>query len=182
MGWSAESNYRFDFKGMMLTQPDPVWGLRHFRDPGVYRTRRSSAKLSELLGRRRKFTYKYDWSSYGGDWEHNIVVEKTITAEPEAQYPVCVSGACASPPEHSGFSWGYHQLLQVKAAADPEEAAAKARKYISRYRAPWLPASQTEPHVNLMRWLETFDPDKFDPEEINEALSAYSQMGFRYFQ
>ena len=182
MGWSAESNYRFDFKGIMLTQADPVWGLRHYRDPGVYRTRRSSAKLSELLGRRRKFTYKYDWSSYGGDWEYSVTVEKTLPAEPEVRYPVCIGGGCVSPPEQCGFSWGYGKLLDLSATSDRAGAEIKAREYVSRYLGRWPSMSPEEACVNLMGWLGTFNPDRFDLEEVNRELNAFSQVGFRYFQ
>ena len=61
----------------------------------------------------------------------------------ELEYPHCVAGAQACPPEDVGGVWGYEVFLKV--IRDPTDA---------RYQ-------------EMLEWVgDTFDPDDFSPEEI----------------
>ena len=55
-------------------------------------------------------------------WEHEIVVEGIVPAEPNVRYPRCVDGRRASPPEDCGGAWGYAELLRSR-SADGRECA-----------------------------------------------------------
>lgn len=192
MGWSATSDYRFDFKNIVLARSDPTWGLSRVRNhllfvrnPGVVlKARRSSAKLRELISRRRVFTYMYDWVEPNQlGWEYRIAVEKTLPMRPETQDPVCIAGGGASPPEDCGHDWGFRRLLELKMMPNSQEAETKTHSYISGFKnGLFRKTRQEEVYVNLMRWLGKFNPGTFDLEETNRALSDFSQMGFRYFQ
>jgi hypothetical protein len=48
-----------------------------------------------------KFLYVYD---FGDDWQHEIVVEKTLPPVEGMKYPICLDGRRASPPENRGQS------------------------------------------------------------------------------
>jgi hypothetical protein len=70
--------------------------------------------LDELIYEEgQKFFYVYDFGDY---WEHDILVEKIITPRKGVkgvQYPVCLAGRRACPPEDSGGSFGYMELLDI---------------------------------------------------------------------
>jgi Plasmid pRiA4b ORF-3-like protein len=92
------------------------------------------------------FEYRYD---FGDNWEHTIVIEKKLPPEEGAQYPFCVEGARACPPEDSGGIGGYRRLLDV--LADP-----------------------SHPEYESMRdWAgEDFNPERFIPEIVNFKLKT----------
>lgn len=103
-------------------------------------------RLSELgLRAKSKLTYEYD---FGDSWEHELVVEKVLPAQPDFG-PVCLEGARACPPEDSGGAWGYAE--QLEALANPKHPA----------------------HRDAVEWLgANFDPEAFDLEAINQALAS----------
>lgn len=93
---------------------------------------------------RTKFRYEYDM---GDGWLHEITVEKIAPAETGQQYPFCTEGQRACPPEDCGGVGGYEELLE--AVRDPEHPEHEERK-------EWL--------------AEDFDPEAFDPAEVNKLL------------
>ena len=50
-----------------------------------------------------KAIYEYD---FGDGWEHQILLEKIIQADNEVEYPICLAGKRACPPEDCGGIWG----------------------------------------------------------------------------
>ena len=93
-----------------------------------------------------KFRYEYD---FGDGWLHQVLVEKILPPEPGQDYPLCIKGRRACPPEDVGGIWGYYYFLE--AIADPEH----------------------EDHDEFVEWAgDEFDPAAFDLEEANHALRA----------
>ena len=93
-----------------------------------------------------KFRYEYD---FGDGWLHQVLVEKILPREPGQDYPVCIKGRRACPPEDVGGIWGYYYFLE--AIADPEH----------------------EEHDQYLEWAgDEFDPAAFDLEGVNQALRA----------
>ena len=93
-----------------------------------------------------KFRYEYD---FGDGWLHQVLVEKILPPEPGQDYPVCIKGRRACPPEDVGGIWGYYYFLE--AIGDPEH----------------------EEHDQYLEWAgDEFDPAAFDLEEANHALRA----------
>jgi len=87
-----------------------------------------------------KANYTYD---FGDNWEHKIQLEKILPREKGVNYPICVKGKRACPPEDCGGVWGYAELLE--AIKDPSH----------------------ESHEELLEWLgENFDPEHFDVNEV----------------
>ena len=94
-----------------------------------------------------KLIYEYD---FGDDWEHTIEVQKIIESEPGVQYPVCLGGKKACPPEDCGGIWGYYELLET--IADPD----------------------ADDHEDMVEWLGgDFDADAFDMDEVNAFLAEW---------
>lgn len=91
------------------------------------------------------FVYEYD---FGDSWEHKVEVLKIGPPQAGVQYPRCLAGKLACPPEDCGGLWGYYDLLA--ALRDPKHAR----------------------HDELVEWAgEEFDPEHFDLAEINATLA-----------
>jgi len=57
----------------------------------------------------------------GDHWEHEILVEKFLPAEPGKRYPVCLTGKRACPPEDCGGAWRNSELLEIMQDPNHEE-------------------------------------------------------------
>ncbi len=91
-----------------------------------------------------KFRYEYD---FGDGWLHDLVVEKILPKERGLDYPICIKGKRACPPEDVGGVWGYDNFLE--AIADPTH----------------------EEHNDYLEWIGgEFDPTAFDLDGVNERL------------
>jgi hypothetical protein len=94
-----------------------------------------------------KLSYEYD---FGDGWEHTIEVQKIEEAREGVEYPVCLAGKLACPPEDCGGVHGYYQMLEV--AADPSH----------------------EDHEDVVEWLgDDFDPEAFDFDAVNDVLAQW---------
>jgi hypothetical protein len=101
----------------------------------------SKYKLSETAKTTDRFIYEYD---FGDGWRHQIQIEKIMMADERVNYPICLGGELACPPEDCGGTGGYANLLeQLKNPKDPE-------------------------HDSSHTWVGGFfDPKSFDPNHIN---------------
>jgi hypothetical protein len=140
MGWTDSHLHQFVVGGQNIGIPDPDFGMEVRNERTV--------KLSQCVrGEKSKFMYEYD---FGDSWQHQILIEKILTAEPGARYPICLAGKRACPPEDCGGVWGYDTLLEtIRDPNNPE-------------------------HDDMIEWLGgDFDPEAFDLEEINRELKPY---------
>src|SRR6266511_457612 len=109
MGWDNYYLHVFSDGRVNYGIPDPELAFRDER----------KATLHDLIpreGGRARYTY-----DFGDDWEHEILVEKLLVAEPGLRYPLCVAGEGACPPEDCGGAWGYAHLREVLADPASEE-------------------------------------------------------------
>jgi hypothetical protein len=91
------------------------------------------------------FQFRYDYD-FGDLWQHEITFEAVFPAGANGQYPVCLGGAGACPPEDVGVPVGYHDLL----------SALRDRRH--------------EEHESSRLWVgEEFSPERFD---VNVATAA----------
>lgn len=89
----------------------------------------------------RHADYIYDFGDY---WEHSILLENILEAKDKVQYPICLSGERACPPEDCGSIPGYEDLCEIM----------KNRK--------------DEEYQEMIEWLGVeYDPEHFDVEEIS---------------
>ena len=140
-GWQDYHLHQFIDGKTFYGEPDPEYPLYvDMRDE-------QGVTLDQIAtGEGFKFRYEYD---FGDSWMHQILVEKVLPPEPGQDYPVCVKGRRACPPEDVGGIWGYYDFLE--AIADPDH----------------------EEHESYLEWIGGgFDPEAFDLEEANEALAA----------
>ncbi|MEI7669921.1 MAG: plasmid pRiA4b ORF-3 family protein [Pseudomonadota bacterium] len=99
------------------------------------------AKISSYFTLENK-TAKYEYD-FGDGWEHKIVLEKILPAEPGVKYPICTEGQRACPPEDCGGTYGYQELLEI--VSDP-----KNEEY--EFRKEWLGY--------------VYNPGDFDPKSV----------------
>ncbi|MHB1469443.1 MAG: plasmid pRiA4b ORF-3 family protein [Solirubrobacteraceae bacterium] len=141
MGWEDDHLHAFSDGSFRYSSPD--WDLE-------CRDERGMTLGGLLAGAGGRAGYVYD---FGDDWEHELILERTLPAEPGMRYPVCVAGAGACPPEDCGGVWGYMDLRD--ALVDPDH----------------------ERHQELLDWLglqtaSGLDPARFDVDEANRALTG----------
>jgi len=139
MGWTDTHLHVFSTAAGDYGVPDPELGFRNERN----------ARLGQFLTQQGdRIQYAYD---FGDGWEHDIVLEKRLDPDPEAQLPTCLAGKGACPPEDCGGASGYADVKEI--VADPRR----------------------EDHDEMLDWLglesaEEFEPAACDLVEINEAL------------
>ena len=141
MGWEDDHLHEFRVGQRRFGPPEPgdFMGMSSAEDE-------RKAPLWSVLGRvGAKVTYTYD---FGDGWEHGIVLEKRLSADPNTAYPVCTGGKLACPPEDCGGILGFYGLLD--AIGDPNH----------------------DQHEELRDWLsDDFDPEAFSVDDVNRRLA-----------
>lgn len=141
MGWEDGHMHEFRVGQRRFGHPEPA-------DPFMRMPRTESersARLSAVLERTgAKMIYTYD---FGDSWEHSIVLEKQVPADPDTTYPLCTDGKLACPPEDCGGIPGFYDLLD--ALDDPNH----------------------ERHEELSDWIgDDFDPQAFSVDSVNQRF------------
>lgn len=139
MGWMNSHLHHFIIDGQFYGEPpDDEFGIMETKDETRF-------KLNQFVSRAGfKFRYEYD---FGDSWLHDLVVEKILPAEKGAQYPVCIAGKRACPPEDVGGVWGYEDFL--KTISNPKNLE----------------------HNEMMEWVGgDFDPERFNLIAVNAGL------------
>lgn len=144
-GWQGGHMWLFETPAGDFGVPDADLGFRNA----------ASLRLSAVAAASRdRIRYEYD---FGDSWEHDIVVELVLPAEPGKAYPRCTGGKRACPPEDCGGVWGYYELLEVLADPSCDEHAE---------RLDWLGLESAA----------DFDPASFDQDATNLALAPTAKV------
>jgi hypothetical protein len=135
MGWEDCHLYQFIIKG-------DVFGSAEIDYPG---RKDNNAKLSSFkFNEKNKIIYEYD---FGDNWQHIITVEKILAENNKLNYPSCIGGKLACPPEDCGGIYGYYDLLKALENKDHPE------------------------HEEMLEWIgEGFEPKNFDKDSVSEEL------------
>jgi len=142
MGWTNSHLYRFQFGTKEYAEPDPD---NEFYELDFKNSRRT--KLWQVVTKKGStFQYEYD---FGDSWTHMLLVESIFEGESGKQYPVCLAGERACPPEDCGGTHGYAELLEI-------------------IKNPYH-----EQYQDMMTWVGGhFDPEAFDINTANLKLSV----------
>ena len=137
MGWTDSHLHQFEQDGVYYGAPD-----REFGEPMVSERR---TRVGDLLqAPKARLTYEYD---FGDGWEHEVVVEARVEAQPDARYPRVTGGKRACPPEDVGGAPGYDAFLA--AMTDPIH----------------------DEHASMLEWIGgPFDAERFDVISANDRI------------
>ncbi|MBN1305664.1 MAG: plasmid pRiA4b ORF-3 family protein [Anaerolineales bacterium] len=145
MGWTNSHLHMFRIG-------EEIYGDPADDEYGDFGTKDETRSRLKKIANAEKITFRYEYD-FGDSWDHTILVEKIIPAEKSTQYPVCIAGKRACPPEDVGGLWGYENFLQAIANPDHEE------------------------HDEYIEWVGgDFDPEAFDLDEVNEVLPDYKHF------
>ena len=105
MGWTDSHLHEFYIHGKDVTIGIPndeydhdILPERSERIRDYFRTDKDSCN------------YNYDFGDY---WEHKVVLEKILPVEKDRNYPICLNGKRACPPEDCGGVVGYEELIEI---------------------------------------------------------------------
>lgn len=143
MGWTNSHMHHFLINNKRYG--DPRFMLDNFDDLDYADS--TTTMLSEIVPENSqtfRFGYEYD---FGDSWEHEILFEGRLPADPDQRYPLCLEGARACPPEDVGGVWGYADFLE--AIGDPDH----------------------EDHEDMKNWIGgRFDPEGFNPKAVTRRM------------
>jgi hypothetical protein len=114
-------------------------------------------KISDWFSLEKNIKMNYDYD-FGDNWEHFVELEKILLAEDKVEYPVCLDGKRACPPEDCGSIPGYENIIEVM----------KDRKHLE--------------YKEIVEWLgEKFESEEFDVKEVEfddpkERFKEMSQL------
>jgi hypothetical protein len=120
MGWldchlnSFFVNYRSKGKEIEITIPDENFSYI----PGECLSERKIkiSKYFSVAGDKVKYIY-----DFGDFWTHTILLEKILPEVPDEEYPKCLAGRRASPPEDCGGTLGYYETLEILSNPEHED-------------------------------------------------------------
>ena len=136
MGWQNKHLYRFDINGQEYGEHEA-----EFEDEIEIKSA-PQFTLSDVAGKSERFVYSYD---FGDDWQHEVVIEKSFKYDENYNYPICIGGENACPPEDCGGVPGYVEFLKHLLDEDDGD------------------------HLDTKAWIGGFfDPKTFDPNRINQ--------------
>jgi hypothetical protein len=143
MGWT--NSHLNQFKIGEQLYGDPLLMDENFEE-FVYKDS-TKTLLSDIVPKNSKqfrFLYEYD---FGDSWEHEVLFEGCPMIEADRQYPLCLEGERACPPEDVGGIGGYEAFLETIDDPDHEE------------------------HEDMLRWAGgKFDPKTFDANAATKAM------------
>lgn len=145
MGWTDSHLHAFHVGKDTYQVPFPGFDDMSF-SPSARRSHdEGKFTLGDLLQRpRQKLVYEYD---FGDSWQHGLILEKVLPADPELKSALCLAGENACPPEDTGGLYGYYHMLE--ALADPKH----------------------RDHGHFLEWIDgSIAPKAFDLAGVNRIL------------
>jgi hypothetical protein len=143
MGWTNSHLHHFRINKKHYGNPKllgDTFGELDYQDS-------TTTLLSAIVpnnGKRFRFAYEYD---FGDSWDHEVLFEGCPKVETGRQYPYCVEGERACPPEDVGGVFGYEDFVEVIQNEDHEQ------------------------HKEMLEWVGgVFDPEAFDPTTATKTM------------
>jgi hypothetical protein len=147
MGWDNYHLFEFKINNYRIGEPDDEFEDMDFGNKKVFDANTMTLD-SIIVETKEKFEYEYD---FGDGWKHQILVEKFLPVDNSLKYPICIGGKLDCPPEDCGGIDGYYYLLEVL-------------------------GNKKHPDREDMKYsLESFDPNHFDIDFVNESLLHLDQ-------
>lgn len=150
MGWEDAHLHEFCIgskrKGLRIGIPIDDDDMPWNDDPGLVDWEVPIAAHLAQPGAR--CVYLYD---FGDNWRHTVALEDILPAQAKVEYPRCLAGARACPPEDCGGIHGYERICD--ALAEPQ--------------------ATDEETEELLAWIgEAFDPEAFEAGKVKFHSAA----------
>jgi len=152
MGWTNSHLHHFFIQGQRYGDPEL---LDDDFEPGsaIDSTQTLMSALLPAEGPGVSLEYHYD---FGDGWVHDVHFEGSPPPQAGVEYPQCLEGERACPPEDVGGIEGYSDYLE--ALADPNH----------------------EQHQQMLDWRGAFDPNAFNPRlathQMQEGMPDWRKM------
>lgn len=141
-GWQMSHLYEFQIGKTRYSTPD---------EDDYFPTEDVDIEIQDAIGSENHFFYNYD---FGDGWRHKVSVEAVVEPNDIFQYPICIDGANACPPEDCGGAPGFSNLKEAISNPDHPE------------------------HDEILRWLGGYyNPNSFDANRINRDLLGSIDWG-----
>jgi Plasmid pRiA4b ORF-3-like protein len=113
-GWTNSHLHEFTIQEVRYG----ITGLSDFDDEEDLKDDKKFT-VSRVLGASvKEFIYAYD---FGDNWRHRVVVEGIMDAIPFNNWPLCLTGENACPPEDVGGTHGFQEFLESMLDTEHEE-------------------------------------------------------------
>ncbi|MBI3868832.1 MAG: plasmid pRiA4b ORF-3 family protein [Verrucomicrobia bacterium] len=152
MGWTNSHLHHFFIQGQRCGDPEL---LDDDFEPysGIDSTQTLMSAMLPAEGPGLVLEYHYD---FGDGWVHDVLFEGSPPSQPSVEYPQCLEGERACPPEDVGGIEGYSDYIE--ALADPNH----------------------EEHQQMLDWRGPFDPNSFNPRlathQMQEGMPEWRRM------
>jgi Plasmid pRiA4b ORF-3-like protein len=155
MGWTDTHLHQVRIQGKR-------YGIARIGGMG-FRDNPTHVRLADLgLRPRECFLYEYD---FGDLWQHQLRVEALLTPALHRDYPVCIGGRRACPPEDCGGPWAFMALRQQYSLMTIAE---RLMEIIDSGE----PDEYREELHDLQYWLTV---ERFDRATVNRRLQQYTR-------
>ena len=114
MGWTNSHLHRFEIGDQRYGDPELL--KEDFHDFGFEDS--TTTKISEIVpADAKRFAFKYEYD-FGNSWEHQVLCEGCPPLDSKTQYPLCLEGERACPPEDCGGVGGYAEFIEAMSRQD----------------------------------------------------------------
>ncbi|HEY4245885.1 MAG TPA: plasmid pRiA4b ORF-3 family protein [Lacunisphaera sp.] len=146
MGWTNSHLHAFRVGSNEYGQADPNdAGWQQSMGDAITRDESKFTLRDLITTAGDKFHYNYD---FGDDWEHEVTVKAILPVTKRLKSARCIRGERACPPEDCGSIPGYEELCEA------------------------LPNPKHPEHDHWKEWIGSYDPARFDLDEVNLRLSV----------
>lgn len=136
MGWEARHLFEFKINNQSYGEIDSEFESNMIEAEGV--------AIGDIIKDSKKFIYIYD---FGDGWQHEVEIVNVLDHDARMNYPVCIAGENACPPEDCGGPPGFDRLKKT------------------------LDGKDNEAKDEMLSWVGGFyNPKTFDPNFINRHL------------
>ena len=159
-GWEGYHLHQFIIRGRRYGIPQPA-GVWFPHDPAQARFADFHFRLCE------RFLYEYD---FGDLWQHDIRVEKKLSAQSKRRYPTCIGGQRTAPPEDCGGPWAFMALRDEYSPYDLLERLTEILEVIPTGEVDTQEDAR-EALAQLQYWINL---EHFDRRAVNRRLQQYA--------
>ncbi|MGE4160078.1 MAG: plasmid pRiA4b ORF-3 family protein [Planctomycetota bacterium] len=141
MGWQNCHLHLFKIDDQVYS--DPLLMEEDFVEQGHEDS--TETKLSQLLAKNGPTTLIYEYD-FGDGWKQEVYFEGNSKPTPGVEYPLCLEGERACPPEDVGGVHGYEEYCKAMANRSHKR------------------------HQEFLEWRGPFDPEAFDADETTNRM------------